>query len=538
MQSKPTDVLIVGARTTGLMLAIRLRRQGLSVRIVDRSPGIDPNSRATLLHTRSLELLENLGISEEIVAKGQPLSGMHLFADGKFVMAREDPPVDSPYPFGIAYSQVKIEALLESRLRDLGVSVERSTDLVSLEQDRARVRAGLRRQDGREETLESAWLVGCDGAHSTTRHLLGIGFPGDQSRNPYILGDVVAENDAPSNHWFYFLHEAGVLFFAILDDGRRQVSASLPEDHPVEGKPSLAELQALVEQRSGGDYRLSDPRWLTYFRISYRLAERYRQGRAFLAGDAAHLNSLIGGHGMNTGIQDACNLAWKLALASRGLTSRGLTSRGIASEALLDSYESERRPVAEEMIEGSRALTDPGEDYPGLSPQERRALVEGFTMQPDELLAFRRNFEELDLDYTDSPLSLEGDASLPAELRPGLEARDLQDLMHKGQSRDLFHFLGGPKHCLLVFAGRSDEAFASAQAARRKAGDWIDVHLVSAKDHPGDESLILDPGGALAQYYGMQDGGLYLIRPDGYIAYRTRRLDGLDAYLDGVMGWQ
>ncbi len=523
--TNPTDVLIVGARTTGLMLAIRLRRQGLAVRIVDRSPGIDPNSRATLLHARSLELLENLGITEEIVAKGQPLSGMHLFAEGQFVMAREDPPVDSPYPFGIAYSQVKIEALLENRLRDLGVTVERSTDLVSLEQDSARVCAGLKRRDGREETVESAWLVGCDGAHSTTRHLLGIGFPGNQSRNPYILGDVLAENDAPANHWFYFLHEKGVLFFAILDDGRRQVSASLPEDHPAEGRPSLAELQALVDQRSGGDYRLSDPRWLTYFRISYRLAERYRQGRAFLAGDAAHLNSLIGGHGMNTGIQDACNLAWKLALASRGL----------ASDALLDSYESERRPVAREMIEGSRALTDPGEDYPGMSPQERRALVAGLSLAPDALLAFRRNFEELDLDYGNSPLSLEGDADLPAELRPGLEARDVQWLQHKGQACDLFHFLGGPKHCLLVFAGTSEEALASAQAARRQAGDWIDVHLVATESGCEDLSLILDSNGELTQRYGMQDGGLYLIRPDGYIAYRTSRLNRLDAYLGKVM---
>lgn len=527
--SDQTEVLIVGGRTTGLMLAIRLRRQGLTVRIVDRSPGIDPNSRATLLHARSLELFENLGITGEILAKGQPLTGMHLFAEGRFVMTSEDPPVESPYPFGIAYSQVQIEVLLEGKLRELGVAVERSSDLVSLEQDGQSVRARIRREDGSEETLESAWLVGCDGAHSTTRHLLGIDFPGSQSRYPYILGDVVAEKAQPSSHWFYFLHREGGLIFAILDGGRRQIFANMPEDHPTQEAPSLEDLQAVVDRRSGGGFRLSDPRWLTYFRISYRLAERYRQGRIFLAGDAAHLNSLVGGHGMNTGIQDACNLAWKLALAKRGLMS----------EALLDSYEAERRPVAEEMIQGSRDLTEPGENYPGMSAQERQALFDGFAMQPDDLLAFRRTFEELDLDYGASPLSRDDDPGLPSDLRPGLEARDVQGLQHDGQTHDLFHFLGGPKHCLLIFAKDLDRASACAQAARTQAGDWIDVHLVvratGAAETREGTSRIIDPNGSLMRRYGLENGGLYLVRPDGYIAYRTRRLDGLCDYLNKVM---
>ncbi len=526
------EVLVVGARTTGLMLAIRLRRQGLRVRIVDRSPGIDPHSRATLLHSRSLELLANLGIAAEIERNGQVLHGMGLYADGRLLMQTDDPPVDSPYPYGVAYSQKKIEILLEQQLAGLGVAVERNSDLLGLEQDRDGVDAVLGRHDGSRETVRCDWLVGCDGAHSTTRHLLGIGFAGTQSRHPYLVGDVIAEDFQPRDAFLLYLHSEGALYVAVLDEGRRQVFADLPEEHPADGTPSLEELQELVARRSGQAYRLSDPRWMAYFRINYRLAERYRQGRVFLAGDAAHLVSPAGGHGMNTGIQDACNLAWKLALASRGL----------ASEALLESYEAERRPVARSMIEVSRGLTAPGEAYPRLSGTDRADLLAELQQAPEDILVFRRNFEELDLDYGDSPLSFDEDPALPADLRPGLEARDVAPLQQGGQSCSLFDLLGGPKHCLLVFAGEESlptEARDAALMASEQAATWVDVHLVliskPAAEATEPSSLLLDSEAQLTRRYGMQKGGLYLIRPDGYVAYRAVRLDGFATYLAEVL---
>ncbi len=528
----PLDVLVVGGRTTGLMLAIRLRRQGLKVRIIDRSLGIDPNSRATLLHSRSLELLDGLGLAEEILAKGQDLRGMRIFREGRLVLAGEDPPVDSPFPFGIAFSQVKIERLLAAKLSDLGVKVERNTQLVDLGQDERCVWASLSHSDGRAERVEASWLVGCDGAHSATRHLLGIGFSGSQSRYSYILGDVRAEAAEPANCWFYLLHDEGYVVFAILDEGRRQIFANLPLGHPAEGKPTLAELQDLVDRRGGSRYRMSDPRWLTYFQIHYRLAERYRKGRVFLAGDAAHLNSLVGGHGMNTGLQDACNLSWKLALATKGG----------CSEALLDSYEAERRPVAAAMIEGSRTLTEPGEKYPQMSEAERQALVESFQMSPEALWLFRREFEELDLDYGTSPLCHDAAPDLPAALRPGLEAQNVSPLLLEGKERDLFHLLGGPKHCLLLFAGSdltvaTAEDFARSLLARYAA--WIGAYLVlgQAVEESSNQTLplLLDPKGQLAQRYGVEAGGLYLIRPDGYVAFRATDLERLSGYLDQVL---
>lgn len=532
-RSSCPDVLIAGARTTGLMLAIRLRRQGLSVRIVDSSPGIDPHSRATLLHSRTLELLQGMGLADEIVAGGQVLRGMRLFAEGRQVMETCNPAVESPFPYGIVYAQNKIETVLERRLADLGVAVERDTALIGLEQEAEGVSARLRRPDGSEEGASASWLVGCDGAHSAVRKLLDIALKGDGSPQRYILADVMVGNDEPSDRFFYFLHDEGDLFIAVLDEGRRLVFATLPLDHQGEGAPDLAEVQTIVDRRSGGSYPLSDPRWLTYFRIHYCVAERYRVGRVFLAGDAAHLNSLLGGHGMNTGIQDACNLAWKLALAAKGL----------ASEALLDSYEAERRPVAVEMVATTKGWTEPGEAFPRLSPSERTALLEGFKNSPEEAAALGRSFEELDLDYGASPLSREGDAGLPSDLRPGLEARNVPGLYRDGEPSSLFELVAGPNHALLVFPVSESDLRAADVTARTVAerhGDWIDPYLVCREPVSaagGDApACLLDTGGSLRQRYGMQGGGIYLVRPDGYIAYRSRKAGGLDGYIQEVFG--
>ncbi|GHB16902.1 hypothetical protein GCM10007094_00340 [Pseudovibrio japonicus] len=275
---------------------------------------------------------------------------------------------------------------------------------------------------------------------------------------------------------------------------------------------------------------MRDARWLNYFRIGYRLADRFRQGRVFLAGDAAHINSLVGGHGMNTGIQDACNLAWKLALASKGLVS----------DALLDSYEAERRPVAEKMIAGTRDLTEPNDSYRFMTKAQKETLIKGFQMNPDDLMSFYRNFEELDLDYSASPLSRDDSSGLSRQVKPGSEARNVEGLTYEGQTCDLFSLLGGPNHALFLFAGELGDGDTTALLSKwTKRLPWIEKYLVSIgkgrRNLPKDFRLLYDPQAQFTQRYGMLDGGLYLIRPDGYISYRTSKAKGVGNYLAEVM---
>ena len=176
MSNTPLPMLVVGGRTTGLMMAAELARHGAAVRIVDKSPGIDPHSRATLLHSRTLEIFDGLGLADQIVAIGQPMRRILLYADGKLVGQSQEDEVDSPFPYGIALSQAKTEAILEQHLNSLGVTVERDTELTSFDEHDSGVRVKLKHATGAQETIETPWLIGCDGAHSTVRHLSGVGF--------------------------------------------------------------------------------------------------------------------------------------------------------------------------------------------------------------------------------------------------------------------------------------------------------------------------------------------------------------------------
>lgn len=529
-------VLVVGGRTTGLMLAIQLTRQAIPLRIVDRSPGIDPHARATLLHARSLEIFRSLGLAEPIVAEGQPLRGTRFFVNGRFLGRSDESAVESPFPFGIAYSQARIEALLEGKLRAMGVAVERNTALVGLEQNGDAVHALLRRGDGREERVAVPWLVGCDGAHSGVRHALGMAFSGDESPYRYLLADVRVEGADDLGDAHLYLHDEGAAYLTILDEGRRLAVASLPEalPEPLPGSlpgatpegdaPSLASLQGLLERRSRRTFRLLDPRWLTTFRIRYRLAPHYRQGRVFLAGDAAHIHSPFSGHGMNTGLQDANNLAWKLAL----------TLRGLAPDTLLDSYEGERRPVAEEVLASTRRITERAERFPGLSPAERSAVLSGLFLPERQKMAARRHFEQIDLDYGGSPICLADERDLPVGPRPGLRAPDAAPIRHDGREGRLFDLIYGPKHCLLLF-GAAASGLAAETAERQ--GAWLDAFVLGGKGPLGSGvGRIEDPLGALARRYGSDEGGFYLIRPDGYVAARGLAPERLGACLAAALG--
>jgi 2-polyprenyl-6-methoxyphenol hydroxylase-like FAD-dependent oxidoreductase len=344
-----TQVTIVGAGPVGLTMAAELARYGVSVRIFDRATQRTDKSKAVVLWSRTLELLDRSGCADAFAAAGNRIEAANIIADSRVIGHINISEVDSSYPFALALPQSDTERLLEEHLGRLGVSVERQKELSSFHQNENGVTAILRSPVGKEEVIETDWLIGCDGAHSAVRHGLGLSFLGDTLQSEYILADLgVAGYPLPTTEMATYWHEDGVLLIIPLSATRFRVIADLgPSNDSRPATPTLDEVQAIMDRRGPGGMSASDPIWLSGFRINERKVSSYRSGRVFLAGDAAHVHSPAGGQGMNTGMQDAFNLAWKLAFVCRGE----------ATGTLLDSYSVERSAIADQVIKAAGQLT-------------------------------------------------------------------------------------------------------------------------------------------------------------------------------------
>jgi 2-polyprenyl-6-methoxyphenol hydroxylase-like FAD-dependent oxidoreductase len=521
-------ILIVGAGTTGLMLACVLARHGTPLRIVDRLPGIVHTARATGVHSRTLEAFQDFGIVEQIIEQAAKIRGTRQYAGGEQILHFRLDGLDSPFPFVASLEQWKVEEALQELLTAYGVEVERETELVGLEEQHSGVKATLRRPDGSTEAFRTPWLVGCDGAHSTVRHLKGEDFPGEADPRQYLVADVILDEGLETDEAYVYLTDDGAMWQFPLPGGRSLVAGDVHEQHDPGEVPSLEDVQAMIDQRALVKRTVKDAHWLSWFHINYRLIPHYRHGRTFLAGDAAHIHSLVGGQGMNTGIQDAYNLGWKLALVASGL----------APESLLDSYEIERRAVASDVLKMTRSLTEKAEQYVTLPPKERDRLYSHVVMPEADRMKLIRHSEELDLDYRQSPISLDcldGTSNDPVSmprLHAGTEARDAGPLVVNENERSLFELLRGNHHTLLVVPGSKPQSQIEAQSLRdlaaeveRAYGSQIRVCRVLPA---GSDGPILDVESAVHQRYGSSDPRLYLIRPDGYIGFRGEVAHGAE----------
>jgi 2-polyprenyl-6-methoxyphenol hydroxylase-like FAD-dependent oxidoreductase len=341
--SRDTDVLIVGAGPTGLVLALWLTRLGVRVRIVDKTAEPGTTSRAVAVQARTLELYGQIGLADAVVERGRPAGAANLWVAGRQVARAVFGDMGaglSPFPYALIFPQDEHECLLIDRLAEAGVKVDRQTELLEFEEAPDRVRARMKRPDGALEVCEAAFIAGCDGARSAVREALHVGFPGGMYAHLFYVADVEGGGTAMNGEVHVALDTTDFLaVFPLKGEGRARLVGTVRED--AERRHENLSWND-VSQRVIEWMRIDVERvnWFSTYHVHHRVADRFRGGRAFLLGDAAHIHSPVGGQGMNTGIGDAANLAWKLAAVLRGR----------ANAALLDSYEPERIAFARRLV--------------------------------------------------------------------------------------------------------------------------------------------------------------------------------------------
>ena len=536
------DVLIVGAGPTGLVLAAQLRMFGVRFRIIDRLPVRTNESRALGVQARTLELLQQLGLGESLASRGNTSTEVVMHLESRQVGRLNlgaGGATDTRFPFILFVSQAETEAVLNDHLLSGGLSVERGVELTAFESADDGVRCALRTADGELERITTRYLVGCDGAHSAVRKGAGIPFEGGSYPQEFVLGDVEADG-LESGAINSFAGNGVAMFFPLgrpttwrviamsaADARSGAVHAPSQGDNTEDTRAlSLDDLQAIVDPPTGGRVRVRDPVWLTRFRLHHRQTARYRLGRVFLAGDAAHVHSPVGAQGMNTGIQDAWNLGWKLAFVVRGQAPPGL----------LDTYEAERWPVGQFLLRYTDrifATFTRAVSQGSIARWVRRVVMP--RVMPLALRSTRlrkaafRFVSELDIRYRKSPAVREGSP----RLRRGLRAGDrLPDALVRQEGRDIWlqEAVGGAHYALLLCGDteRWDEGRVAALRGRFK--DTLQVYRLARR--PSQASLVDTSGHALS-LLGVDDAAQYLVRPDGYVAYRCagHDLQGAESFL-------
>ena len=495
-----TDVMIVGGGPTGLMLANQLGRRGIRAMIVDRHSGPAQQTRAMAVHARTLEIYSKLGIAERALELGKQGDGANMWAEGK--RSARIPIGDmgrslSPFPFVLMLGQDDNERIMGEHLRKYGVAVQWNTELVSFEQSSDRVTATLRQPDGTTRKITAAYMAGCDGGRSTVRERSGITFPGAPYEHVFFVADTEATGSmVPDELNVYLLRDGFHLFFPMRGTDRWRVIGILPEHLREKHDLTFEETVPALQKETGADLFFKQCSWFSTYRIHHRCAERFREGRCFLLGDAAHVHSPMGGQGMNTGLQDAYNLAWKLALVISGT----------ADAALLDTYEAERLPVAHRLLRTTdRAFTLIVSDswVAALFRTQVVARIAAFAMRIGRMrkLAFL-TISQIGIRYPESPLSrtlagLPQDAPQAGDRFPWLRLK----LRSNGAVEDLFQKLDDTRYNLIVIGQPAPSGEGLG------LGDLLRIHVIPDEAHNTREL-------ARARISGP---AFYLLRPDGHI---------------------
>ncbi len=517
MTAKKAEVLIVGAGPVGLAAAVSLAQAGIAFRIIDRLPQAINQSRAAIVHARTLEHFARLGLVDDFLAAGVKVHGAAIYGAGNVLLIR--PSFDhlaTPYPFLLGLEQFETEAILTRRMERAGGKVERGVELLEFSDSGDRVSVRLRDPDGAETTEEFAYLVGCDGGRSTVRTGLGLTLEGETLDATWITADVKIRWDHRPDEAIAYLSDAGIAFIAPMNDDRWRVILNLPGVTREQAeKYTVEDVQKSVCERFDLDVEFHDCVWISVFGINTRMAPTMNRGRVFLCGDASHVHSPVGGQGMNTGIQDAENLTWKLALVLLG----------VAKPELLESYNAERHANAKRLLARIGPATKMASLRHPVAIGVRNQIIRlaghlGIAKVMPQIVSM------LDVGYPESPAVGESPHSRHHRgPRPGERAPDAFGLLsaeHPEPEHLLELWRGDTRHQLLVFGG--EDVYPASPLYK--------ITRIVPEGAPS-ENVVVDAEGAAFAAYEARPGACYLVRPDGIIAFRCCEPDpaALAAYL-------
>jgi 2-polyprenyl-6-methoxyphenol hydroxylase-like FAD-dependent oxidoreductase len=536
--------LVVGAGPTGLTMASELRRHGMGCRIIDRLSQPSRVSKALGIQPRTLELFEKMGIVDAVLTRGVQVHTANIYGIGQRVSRLDLRCVPSRYPFLLSLPQWVTEEILGAHIRQQGIEVERGVSLISLRQVRSGVEVVLELADGRLEQVRTRWLIGCDGPHSTVRHHLGLAFAGSTFDQSFALADVRMNLSLPPHEAAFFWRGGDFIGCIPLPDNQyRLIVAYRPHAEP-DGDVTLGELERALAACGWADTKVDDVVWSSRFVINQRKVAHYRQGSVFMAGDACHIHSPMGAQGMNTGIQDAFNLAWKLALVDSKK----------ARPAVLDSYEAERERFGRHLLLGTNLVSRLALLSRSQAVRLRDHVIPFATGPQPVRTRTATLIAQLGVSYRRSPIVSEYRSKhiierLGKRLRrtrvhhAGDRAPDM-DVVLDGAPTRLHSLCLGTRHVLFFFAHR-DSAERSLQGWRdtdalikRQYGDLVDAFLILPRlPGPADTKstrTIYDEHGEIYVTYGITGDGVVLVRPDGHIGFLCSPASSvrLRAYLD------
>ena len=510
METTKTDVIIIGAGPTGLSLACQLIRYGIDFVLVEKNETITPFSKAIGVQARTLEIYDQIGLAQPAIERGTIASRVRLIEGGEvrgeMHLANFGKDL-SQFPFMLMLEQSKNEELLYKYVKSHDRNVLWNTELESFTQDSAGVTAQVKTPQGEIKTIKGKYLVGCDGASSPVRHVLGLNFEGSTFERLFYVADARVDWELPHDALHVCLaREVFCAFFPMKGENRYRIVGTFPESKNQEqGEVLYEEIEREIKDKAQLKLEISDVKWFSLYKVHSRRVNKFSEGKCFLAGDSAHIHSPAGAQGMNTGIQDAYNLAWKLALVVKG----------IAAESLLETYNEERLANAKRLLESTDRMFELAAGSHWLLSFIRTTIfppLAGFMASLETVS--KRVFpliSQIGITYRNASLSEHIDGE-PEHVEAGDR---LPYFLVAGKS--IFDKLTEPKFHLLVFSNRDHNDFEN------EFGDLVDYHVI-----PLDERV--------SEIFGTEKEFSVFLRPDNYIAFISSEvsLDPVRDYLHRI----